>query len=176
MNPQIKRCEVPSTSLIYSQVAGASFIDCRQANGASPGRSAMEHFLELMTGMPGWIDNLMVLRNRLVQAVGLKDLGRLTGIDQQRDPASYQSGERIGIFTLISNTPDEVLLVDRDKHLDVYISLLLQPATADSRGAITVSTVVRTHNLLGRLYMLPVAPFHRVIAPIALGKLLRSQG
>lgn len=176
MNVPINRCEVPCTSLIFPQVAGASFIDCRQANAVSPGRSAMEHFLVLMSGMPMWIDNLMVLRNRLVQAVGLKDLGRLTGIDQQRDLASYQPGERIGIFTLIRNAPEEVLLVDRDKHLDVYISLLLQPATADSRGAITVSTVVHTHNLLGRLYMLPVAPFHRLIAPIALGKLLRSLG
>ncbi len=176
MNPQVMRCDVPSISLIYPQVAGASFVDCRQANGANPGRSAMEHFLALMAGMPRWIDNLMVLRNRLVQALGLKDLGRLTGVDQQRAPASYQPGERIGIFTLIRNTPDEVLLVDRDKHLDVYISLMLEPATADSRGVITVSTVVHTHNLLGRLYMLPVAPFHRFIAPIALGRLLRSPG
>lgn len=176
MNPQVERCEVTTTSLIYPQVAGASFIDCRQACGANPGRTAMEHFLALMAGMPGWIDNLMVLRNRLVQAFGLKDLGRLTRIDKQRDSASYQPGERIGIFTLISNTPDEVLLVDRDKHLDVYLSLLLKPATADTRGVIAVSTVVHTHNLLGRLYMLPVAPFHRFIAPIALDKLLRSQG
>ncbi|MNG91425.1 hypothetical protein D3C79_503340 [compost metagenome] len=117
----------------------------------------------------------MVLRNRAVQLFGLKDLGRLSRIDLQRDEASYQVNERVGIFTLISNSPDEVLLVDRDKHLDVYISLLRLPLNADNRREIVVSTVVHTHNRLGRLYMLPVAPFHRFIAPIALKRLIRAR-
>ncbi|MOA52080.1 hypothetical protein D3C78_1753160 [compost metagenome] len=81
----------------------------------------------------------------------------------------------MGIFTLVCNTPEEVLLVDRDKHLDVYISLLCQAVTADSPRTVVLSTVVHPHNLLGRLYMLPVAPFHRFIAPIALGRLLRAR-
>jgi hypothetical protein len=78
----------------------------------------------------------------------------------------------VGIFTLLANTEDEVLLVDRDRHLDVYIALTCRPA-ADGQYQVLVSTVVRTHNLLGRLYMLPVAPFHRLIAPIALRRLRR---
>jgi len=173
MPSEVVRCEVPVASLIYPQVANASFIDARRAALADSDQPAMAYFLELMAGMPGWIDNLMVLRNRVVQAFGLKDLGRLTRIDHQREPASYNAGERVGIFTLIRNTPEEVLLVDRDKHLDVYISLLCQPATADTPRNVVVSTVVHPHNLLGRLYMLPVAPFHRLIAPIALRRLVR---
>lgn len=173
MPSEVIRCQVPVASLIHPQVANASFVDSRQARMVDSGRCAMAYFLQLMKGMPGWIDNLMALRNRTVQAFGLKDLGRLTAVDRQRAPDSYQPGERVGIFTLIRNTPDEVLLVDRDKHLDVYISLLCQPGKADNCHTVVVSTVVHTHNLFGRLYMVPVAPFHRLIAPIALGRLLR---
>ncbi|MDD2058269.1 DUF2867 domain-containing protein [Pseudomonas sp. GD03860] len=175
MPSEVVRCNVPVASLIYPQVTRASFIDAQQVVLADSHRPAMACFLDVMAGMPGWIDNLMALRNRVVQAFGLKDLGRLTRIDRQRDPASYQPGERVGVFTLIRNTAEEVLLVDRDKHLDVYISLLCKPATVDDTRTVVVSTVVHTHNLLGRLYMLPVAPFHRFIAPIALGRLLRTQ-
>ncbi|PRA71193.1 hypothetical protein CQ065_04115 [Pseudomonas sp. MYb187] len=175
MPSEVVRCDVPVASLIYPRVANASFIDAHQAALADADQPAMAYFLDLMASMPGWIDNLMVLRNRVVQAFGFKDLGRLTRIDRQRDPASYLPGERVGIFTLVCNTPEEVLLVDRDKHLDVYISLLCQPVTADSPRTVVLSTVVHPHNLLGRLYMLPVAPFHRFIAPIALGRLLRAR-
>ncbi|MCE5982988.1 hypothetical protein D3C76_777980 [compost metagenome] len=175
MNQPINACAVPANSQIHPQLPGADFVDAHRAAVGNIERSALGHFLTLMSSMPRWIDNLMVLRNRLVRLCGLKDLGRLSRVDLQRDEASYQVNERVGIFTLISNSPDEVLLVDRDKHLDVYISLLRLPLDADNRREIVVSTVVHTHNRLGRLYMLPVAPFHRFIAPIALKRLIRAR-
>ncbi|QXH59162.1 DUF2867 domain-containing protein [Pseudomonas maumuensis] len=161
---------IPADSLIAAHAGQAGFRHCRAIQLKDDGRPAMVHFLRLMTSMPAWIDGLMVLRNRLVGLFGLKDLGRLTAIDPARAPHDYQPGERVGIFTLVSNTVDEVLLVDRDQHLDVYIALMRRPL-AEGSCEVLVSTVVRTHNWLGRLYMLPVAPFHRLIAPIALRRL-----
>ena len=175
MNTPITGCAVPGNARIHLQLAGADFVDAHRAQVLNTERTALGHFLRLMSSMPGWIDNLMVLRNRLVRLCGLKDLGRLSRIDLERDEGSYRVDERIGIFTLVSNSPDEVLLVDRDKHLDVYISLLRLPLGSDNRREIVVSTVVHTHNRLGRLYMLPVAPFHRFIAPIALKRLIRAR-
>ncbi|WP_313048660.1 DUF2867 domain-containing protein [Pseudomonas soli] len=171
-NTMTHAATIPADSLIAAHAAKAGFRHCRAIEIADDVRPAMAHFLRLMTSMPGWIDTLMVLRNRLVALLGLKDLGRLTAIDPARAPGSYQPGERVGIFTLVANTEDEVLLVDRDQHLDVHIALLRRP-TAEGRCEVLVSTVVRTHNRLGRLYMLPVAPFHRLIAPIALRRLAR---
>jgi hypothetical protein len=161
---------IPPDSLIAGYATRAGFRHCRAIRLTDDGRPAMAHFLRLMGSMPGWIDDLMVLRNRLVGMFGLKDLGRLTAIDPQRTPESYQPGERVGIFTLLANSDDEVLLADCDRHLDVHIALLRR-RSPDGQCQVLVSTVVRTHNWLGRLYMLPVAPFHRLIAPIALGRL-----
>ena len=111
------------------------------------------------------------LRNRAVQLVGLKNLGELSGIHPARPDADYRPGERVGIFTLFENTPDEVLLGDHDKHLDVVVSVhCTRPA--DQPVRVTVTTVVHTKNRLGRLYMLPVKPMHKLIAP----SVLRSIG
>ena len=73
----------------------------------------------------------------------------------------------MGIFTLVENTPDEVLLGDSDKHLDVVLSVHCARA-AGQPVRVTVTTVVHTKNRLGRLYMLPVKPMHRLISPSVL--------
>ncbi|CAM3882526.1 hypothetical protein CCOS865_02956 [Pseudomonas reidholzensis] len=167
----IQAATIPAHSLIQPYAARAGFRHCQVITLDDRGLPAMAHFLRLMRRMPGWIDSLMVLRNRLVNLLGLKDLGRLTGVDAARSPDSYQPGERVGIFTLVTNTDDEVLLVDSDRHLDVHIALMRRPGPQPGQCQVLVTTVVRTHNLLGRLYMLPVAPFHRLITPIALRRL-----
>lgn len=78
--------------------------------------------------------------------------------------SDYTVGERVGIFTLLDITPDEVLLCDDDKHLKVVLSVSLAKQ-ASGQTLVTVTTVVHVHNLLGKIYMLPVAPMHKLIAP-----------
>ena len=82
------------------------------------------------------------------------------------DP-DYRPGDRVGIFTLIENTPDEVMLGDSDKHLEVVLSVHCARPTGQP-VRVTVTTVVHTKNRLGRLYMLPVKPMHRLISPAVL--------
>ena len=100
--------------------------------------------------------------------VGLKNLGAFDQIDKSKAECDYKPDDRVGIFTLVANTFDEVLLCDKDKHLDVTLSVH-RAAEADTGAlVVTVTTVVHVHNLLGRLYMLPVTPMHRIIAPSVL--------
>ncbi|MCB2251455.1 DUF2867 domain-containing protein [Pseudomonas chlororaphis] len=173
MRTAVQPCPLPQPSSIASLAAGASFIDCRQVLAHDSERTAMRHLLSLMSQTPAWIDRMMGLRNRVVQLFGLKDLGRLTRIDLARADEDYQPGDRVGIFTLVAQTPDEVLVVDRDRHLDVHVSLNRLPLTAEGLRPMVLSTVVHPHNRLGRLYMLPVAPFHRLIAPMTLANINR---
>lgn len=173
MQTAVQPCPLPSQSSIANLAVGASFIDCRQVLANDPERTAMRHLLNLMSQTPAWIDRMMGLRNRVVQLFGLKDLGRLTHIDLTRADEDYRPDDRVGIFTLVAQAPDEVLVVDRDKHLDVYLSLNRLPLTAEGLRPVVLSTVVHPHNLLGRLYILPVAPFHRLIAPMTLANINR---
>lgn len=122
------------------------------------GASALELYLRVVRQTPGWVNRLMALRNWMVGLVGLKNLGHLASVDAARAASSYRVGDRVGIFSLLYLTPGEVLLGDSDKHLDVVLSVCKTP-----QGAISVSTVVHVHNWLGRLYMLPVTPLHKII-------------
>ena len=111
----------------------------------------------------------------MVRFVGLKDLGGLGELSPSKPASAYVPGDRVGIFTLISNSPNEALLGDRDKHLDVVLSVYKHPSDQGGVQSISVTTVVHTHNLLGRIYMLPVTPLHRLIAPAVLTRIIGGQ-
>ena len=117
----------------------------------------------------------MTVRNRAAAVVGLKNLGRLSALNHAKTEAEYKPGDRVGIFTLIESTPDEVLLGDSDGHLDVVLSVHRAVSAKTGTAVITVTTVVHTHNLLGRIYMLPVAPLHKIIAPAVLKTIGRAR-
>lgn len=161
----VDACPVPVGSLIARRLPGAYFHDAWSVEPADPALCALGQFLRAAQATPPWINRLMSLRNQVVARLGLKDLGHLNGFDADKPVDQYQYGDRIGIFTLLEKHPDEVILGDADKHLNVALSVhkLSNPETG--RVLLTVSTVVHIHNLLGRLYMLPVAPVHKLIVP-----------
>lgn len=158
----------PPNSRIVELLDGADFADawCIESDDAT--LSALEYFLAATKRTPRWVEVCMNLRNSVVRLVGLKNLGNLSHLPSTKPASAYQPGDRVGIFTLFENTFDEVLLGDKDKHLDVFVSVHRQPAPEAGRIIITVTTVVHVKNLLGRIYMLPVKPMHRIIAPAVL--------
>jgi Protein of unknown function (DUF2867) len=154
----------PNASEVASLLPGAHFHDAWAIDAAEPSLDALGQFLRVARRTPRWVDRLMALRNHVVAVFGLKNLGGMSGIDMAKEESAYRLGDRVGIFTLISRSANEVLLGDRDKHLDVVVSV--HKRIDGERGAtiVTVTTVVHVKNWLGRLYMLPVAPAHRVVA------------
>jgi hypothetical protein len=161
--PAITLIPVPPATRISSEVVGSDFHDCYLMPLAHGGRSALEIFMSTVARSPRWVESMMVLRNRVVGLFGLKNLGHLGSLPPLKEASAYQVGDRVGIFTLLSATDDEVILGDADKHLDVKVSLC--KVMRDGREFVALTTVVHIHNLLGRIYMLFVAPMHRIIAP-----------
>lgn len=168
--------EIPAASALHARVASSDFHDCYSVPVADTSRTALGIFLHSVARPPSWVSTLMAIRNRLVVLVGLKNLGHLSKVRTDKPEHAYVRGDRVGIFTMVSNTPDEVVLEDRDKHLDVMLSILKLPADADGAHWIAVSTVVHIHNALGRLYMIPVAPIHKRIVPAVMARAADQSG
>lgn len=168
MKTSLRETAAPANSSITKLLDGADFVDawCIEADGIS--LSALDHYLDAVKHTPHWIEVCMTLRNRIAALVGLKNLGNLSTLSSTKVASAYQGGDRVGIFTLFENTFDEALLGDKDKHLNVYVSVHRQRAAEAGRVVVTVTTVVHIKNLLGRIYMLPVKPMHRLIAPAIL--------
>jgi Protein of unknown function (DUF2867) len=107
---------------------------------------------ERMVGrQPRWARALLVLRNILVAPFGLKRSGA-------REPAP---GGMIGIFPVVSETPERVVAGFNDRHLDFRV--VVDVASAGVRQTVTATTLVLTHNWLGRTYLAIILPFHRLI-------------
>ena len=164
---QAQPCRPPASAAIQAQLPEANFFDAWQIQAADPSLSALGQFLKAIEATPAWVNTCMTLRNKVVEKIGLKNLGAMGNYDPGKAEENYQPGDRVGIFTLLENSFEEVLLGDRDKHLDVVLSVHRQ-TLSQGRVLVTVTTVVKQHNWLGRMYMLPVKPMHRWIAPAVL--------
>lgn len=168
MDNQPRETAVPRNSQAAALLEGADFFDAWRIESDAVDLSALDLFIAAVKLTPRWVDVCMALRNRVVALFGLKNLGNLSGLSRDKPVSSYEPGDRVGIFTLLENTFDEVLLGDKDRHLNVVVSVHRQAAADASRVVVTVTTVVHVKNMLGRLYMLPVKPMHRIIAPAVL--------
>ena len=123
MNPHITAIKVPGSSDISKQLQGADYFDSYEIALEHAGRSALEIYLGVISKTPAWVNFLMAARNRVVRFVGLKNLGHLGDLQRTKAARDYRIGDRVGIFTLLSNTDNEIIMGDSDKHLDVKVSI-----------------------------------------------------
>ena len=152
---------VPAFSSVHARLRAAHFFDAGDAHDVAPPASANESWADIVERTPGWVSHAMDWPKAVVSRLGLKDLGCL----QPMRPADSADtvGEGVGIFSPQQLSQDEVVTPDADRHLDVWRTLLELRAQRE----IVVSTVVCMHTW-DRLYMLPVAPAHRLIVPAML--------
>jgi Protein of unknown function (DUF2867) len=132
-------------------LAGAQFSD---AYSISIDDAALDarHAAERMTArQPRWAEALLALRNMLVAPFGLKTSGA-SGVAPK---------EMIGIFPIVSETPDRLVAGFNDKHLD--FRLVVDVSASGRSQRVTATTLVLTHNWLGRTYLAIILPFHRLI-------------
>jgi hypothetical protein len=139
-------------------LAGAQFIDAFRVEVARPDLDARHAAEAMVTRQPRWIETLLALRNTLVAPLGLKTSGADGNASQ----------DMIGIFPVVSETPERLVAGFNDKHLD--FRLVVEVAAAGPARNVTATTLVLTHNRLGRAYLALILPFHRLIVPAMLRK------
>lgn len=130
-------------------LTGAQFADAFSivtGGGALDARQAAE---KMLARGPRWIDMLLALRNLMVTPFGLKT------------SAPSGASDLIGIFPVVSQTPDRLVAGFNDIHLDFRV--VVDVAGSDPGQRVTATTLVKTHNLLGRVYLAVILPFHRPI-------------
>jgi hypothetical protein len=116
----------------------------------------------IFSHQPSWIGKLTKVRDAIVAGFGLKTAKHLATLASAK-------AERVGIFKIYSTSETEIVLGEDDKHLDFRVSVLCSggPVSVGGRQLI-VSTVVHCHNVLGRAYILVIAPFHRLVVKASL--------
>ena len=67
-------------------------------------------------------------------------------------------------FPIIEQLENEIVMGENDKHLDFRTSVSVDR----ENSFIYLTTIVHFNNLFGRLYFLPVKPFHKIIVKSSL--------
>jgi Protein of unknown function (DUF2867) len=149
-------------------LAGAGFADAYRLIVAGPALDATAAAQRVFSRMPRWISALLALRNRLGALIGLK------GTDETAFEKSLPGAKtrRIGFFPIVSQAQDRVVLGFDDWHLDFRVVVDVWSLGAD-RQQVTATTLVRTHNWVGRAYLAFIMPFHRIIVRTMLAQAAR---
>lgn len=123
----------------------------------------------IFSQQPPWINGLMTVRDVLVAGFGLKTAKHLKSLGAE------SRASRVGIFKIYSRSETEIVLGEDDKHLDFRISVLCSnQAALSGKRRLVLSTVVHCHNRLGRMYILLIAPFHRLVVQSSLRRAART--
>ena len=147
---------------VYKSVNLADAFAIRLPSSASNDPDLLARFI--FSHQPSWVGALLGLRDVLVAGFGLKTGKQLAVI-----AAAADKSERVGIFKVYSTNDTEIVMGEDDKHLDFRLSVLCSTGGApDSGRQLTLSTVVHCHNLLGRIYIMVIAPFHRTVVKASL--------
>jgi hypothetical protein len=136
-------------------LTGAEFADAFRMEVADPAINARRAAERMVGRQPRWARALLSLRNLLVAPLGLKTSGAGSG-----------TRDMIGIFPVVSETSDRLVAGFNDSHLD--FRLIVDVTPSGEARQITATTLVRTHNRLGRIYLAIITPFHRLIVPAML--------
>jgi hypothetical protein len=133
-------------------LAGAQFMDAYRVEIGGANLDARQACTKMVLDGPRWIDALVHLRNILVTPFGLKTSG-------EGAPAP---GGLIGLFPVISETPERLVAGFNDHHLDFRI--VIDVTGEATKQQVTTTTLVKTNNLLGRIYLTLILPFHKLVA------------
>jgi hypothetical protein len=165
---KIKKINFPERSILYDFSIKYDFMDSYQGAISDPENKlkATDIGKAFFSSAPDWVGKLFTFRNKTVAFFGLKISDNASNREELLAKFKCEAGEQLGLFKVFSSNENEVILGENDKHLDFRISLFLESSEENTtKKKISISTTVIFHNLFGRLYFLPVKPFHQLIVP-----------
>lgn len=142
-------------------LAGAQFADAFRVTVPDAGLDARTAAMRIFSESPRWVKALLDLRNKIVAPLGLK-----TSAEREA-----KSGGLVGMFPVLSETPERLVAGFNDHHLDFRVVIDVLPAGGGRE--VTATTLVLTHNWLGRAYLAAIMPFHRMIVKTLLRQVCR---
>ncbi len=173
----IIKSTLPDNSLLRQTGKKYDYVDSFQGSVIHKERqlNSTDIARAFFSSAPRWVGILMEFRNKIVARFGLKTSNGVVDRQKILDNFKYEKGERFGIFKIFDKTENEIILCEDDKHLDFRVSLFLDKPEIDRfDNKLTISTVVIFNNWWGRLYFLPVRPFHKLIVPAMLKAINRQ--
>ena len=173
----VKRHKIPEMSMLKHEEPSFQYIDSFESPYLSVGAGfdLVRIGKMFLSGGPKWADTLMSIRDKAVGIFGLKTSNLLTAEEKNPNHFKFIPGEQLDIFKLFDRTENELIMGGDDKHLNLKVSLLIDAQNHGSdKKKIIITTAVHFNHVFGRLYFLPVKPFHQMIVKKTLQNMIRE--
>jgi hypothetical protein len=144
-----------------SVLVGAQFADAFRVTVTDAKLDARGAAERIFSRSPRWVKMLLDLRNRIMAPFGLKT-----------SAAREAKAGMVGMFPILNETPQRLVAGFNDHHLDFRVVVDVTPVGDDRE--VTATTLVLTHNWLGRTYLAVIHPFHRLIVKTLLGQVCEA--
>ena len=149
MKKVIRLTTIPENSVIANGFDKIDYCDTYRIVKAT--NDTVEEIAAKIFKPSKWMNWLMGIRDSVVGIFGLK-----TGKEILKGQTTN--------FPIIEQLENEIVMGENDKHLDFRTSVSVDR----ENSFIYLTTIVHFNNLFGRLYFLPVKPFHKIIVKSSL--------
>lgn len=156
---RIEECDVPVSSAIDRHLVDAAFFrDSYRTRLKHNEISVVEIFFGVFGHHPLWMKILLISRNHMATWCGL-DAPTRSEIMNSEVKCSYAVGGKIGPWPIFAMTQNELVAGRDNKHLDFRLSVIKEK-NAETASAV-ISTVCKTHNTFGKVYLFFIIPIHK---------------
>lgn len=170
MRINIEKVQVPHASLIAGALDRVDYSDNYSAAFRSPRLlTPVDAAKAFFRSFPRWVVFLMRMRNAVAALFRLKT-GDGDAVEADLERFTGELGQSVVGFEVFGSAPGEILMGANDRHLDFRLSFFL-----DGNGgnfSVSAATTVKFNGWLGVAYFLPVRPFHRIIMPVIIRRMI----
>jgi uncharacterized protein YnzC (UPF0291/DUF896 family) len=173
----ISKTKIPKNSLLKTNNLTYDYIDSFQGQFKDKFQNIGSTIVGkyFFSSGPKWFDKLFTFRNKIAGLFGLKTSGNIADRQEMLRNFKAEKGDQLGLFKVFDKNADEIILGEDDKHLNFRISLFIEHQNGNKTDKnLIISTTVKFNNWFGRLYFLPVRPFHKLIVPTILKGILKN--
>jgi len=153
MKQKVHTSQVPENSMYRNYLEVIDFSDTYKVKLINSDISIESIYINVFTHSPKWVDNLLLLRNKIVGVFGLDTNKERAEVNKE----NLIIGSKTGIFKIYAINENEVIAGQDDKHLNFRISVLKQ------NNEVFLSTLVQYNNWFGKVYFFIIKPFHKHI-------------
>jgi len=156
---------IPKNSLLENIEMTFDYVDTFNIQLERNDVQSWEPIVAFFQCSPKWANILFRIRNKVVKLFGLK--ADLANLGEMNPP--FQKGDKFGLFNLYEINESEGILGEDDFHLDFRMSLQI-----DENEVLHLTTAIKFNNVLGKMYLAIIKPFHKLIVKSFLKKMALS--
>lgn len=165
----VRTVALPLESTLADSFASAHLADAFAVTLPAGSPAAIEPLARAVLGDPAWwLRGLLKLRDLLVAPFGVKSSQQLRAEMQTR------GRPHIDFFAVLASSAHELVVGEKDRHLDFKASLLVRPLPHGAGREMVATTVVHCNNRFGHVYLFLIGPFHRLVVRSNLARAVQT--